>query len=121
MSTRCHIIIRDESNNFECRIYHHFDGYPEGVGADLKKYLSQRETNWFGTYIANDLIKGKITTETMNGLKPDMGYEVTFGIHGDEEFVYIIDCDEQTLKCYSMEWDETLKEIEKAERVVEIP
>ena len=33
-------------------------------------------------------------------------YEFTSGQHGDEEYAYLIDCDDHTLKCYSIGCDE---------------
>lgn len=38
MSTRATIKITERNESF--RVYHHCDGYPEGIGEDLKNYLS---------------------------------------------------------------------------------
>ena len=78
-------------------LYHHCDGYPEGIGRDLKQFLHAKKW-WFASEIANDLIKQR-------GIKDD-GYEVTTCVHGDEEYIYVIDCDKKTLKCYEHRWDE---------------
>lgn len=124
MSTRATILIKSEKQNEQVRIYHHWDGYPEGVGADLKHYLKEvgffdakiKGYPYFNAYlIANDLIKGKCGI--IDG-KPDMGYELTSCQHGDEEYAYLIDCDNKTLKCYKVGWDEFEW---KEENVVEIP
>ena len=114
MSTRATILIKSKKQNEQVRIYHHFDGYPEGVGADLKGYL--KTLQWWDVYdMANDLIKGKCGIVDR---KPDMGYDLTSCQHGDEEYAYLIDCDNKTLKCYKVGWDEFEW---KEENVVEIP
>lgn len=94
MSTRAHIRIIDGKEQIQ--LYHHFDGYPEGVGADLKEFLEKKNI-WNGEIIANELIKSK----------EDDGYEVTTCLHGDEEYIYVIDCKAKSLKCYSHGWDES--------------
>lgn len=101
MSTRCNIIIKDRWNR-RVILYHHFDGYPEGVGADLKKYLSKWESWQIRShgmrYIANELVKNTA------GLNDD-GYEITAGIHGDIEYLYVINCKTGTLRCWAVPWD----------------
>lgn len=56
MSTRCQIRIKNE--------YHHHDGYPEGVGADLKEYCKKLPSGtlsiWNPNRIVNELVKGVI-------------------------------------------------------------
>ena len=42
MSTRCNVIIKEYDGNF-FQLYHHHDGYPEGVGADLEEYIKQMD------------------------------------------------------------------------------
>jgi len=88
MSTRCHVILEKKDCETEF-VYHHFDGYPEGVGEELvgllKKYNKQ---HWEPVAIANWLEK------------QDDLYEPDDGIHGDEEYVYVIDCDKHTLQCF---------------------
>lgn len=92
MSTRCNIIIKAE-NGAEILLYHHHDGYPVGVGHDLKFYLSKLRY-WYADRIANALMKDKA------GLN-DKEYELTTGIHGDIEYAYVIDCGLQKLTCYA--------------------
>ena len=99
MSTRATILIR-EKNEPDVHIYHHCDGYPEGVGSDLKHYLSSlKHYEWIANDIATALIKG-------SAVKDDNGYELTSCQHGDEEYAYLIDCDNKTLTCYSIGWDQ---------------
>ena len=96
MSTRATILIRSKQENEEVRIYHHCDGYPDGIGSDMKAYL-KTIVLWDVYIIANDLIKGKCG---FVGGKTDYGYELTPCQHGDEDYSYVIDCDNKTLTCY---------------------
>lgn len=95
MSTRAHIRIVERHETF--MLYHHHDGYPEGIGRDLKQFLNAKKW-WYADEIANDLIKQRSIE--------DDEYEITSCVHGDEEYIYVIDCDNKTLKCYAHNWDE---------------
>lgn len=110
MSTRATICIKEKDSQ-DIWVYHHCDGYPNGVGSDLKKYLNTLKYRWIACEIANDLIKDRVNLE-------DDGYELTSGQHGDEVYGYLIDCDEQTIKCYSINWNQAEW---KPEDEVEIP
>ena len=81
MSTRASILVKD--NNDKCYLYHHHDGYPDGVGQTLVEYLKTKcgFSYWDLEEIVNELIK----------LENDE-YEYTTCIHGDEEYFYLIDC-----------------------------
>ena len=114
MSTRATILIKSEKQHEVVRIYHHSDGYPDGIGTDMKNYL-KTIFRWDVYEIANDLIKGECG---MVFNKPDDGYELTPCQHGDEEYAYIIDCDEKTITCYEIGWDDFDWADEK---IVEIP
>lgn len=107
MSTRAHIRIKDGRDLF--LLYHHHDGYPEGIGVDLKKFLSAKNY-WCGDCIANELVKSKDDDE----------YEITSCLHGDEEYIYVIDCNNKTLKCYKHNWDEPF-DISVTREEIEIP
>ncbi len=125
MSTRACIKIRErvktnDSDNgwVECIIYlyHHCDGYPEGVGKDLKKYLAEVVSKWAWWSpedIATSLVRGAIKDNEGNA---DMGYEVAICEHGDCEYGYEIDCNNQTLTCYKLD-----SGIRPWKRVVPIP
>ena len=69
MSTRATILIKEKDQK-DIWIYHHCDGYPKGVGSDLKNYLKTQKYGWNAYEIANDLIKDRAD------LKDD-GYEPT--------------------------------------------
>ena len=89
MSTRCNIIVKDETGN-RIYLYHHSDGYPEGVGTDLAHWAKTR--NW-GKYcnsahhIATALLKG--LPSPFYGYE-DRDYELTSGLHGDIDYFYIV-------------------------------
>ena len=103
----------------EIVLYHHSDGYPSGVGSDLKKYIdevvSKRQYGWHAEEIATELVRGAIKDDDGES---DMGYECAICQHGDCQYGYEIDCDAKTLKCYELDWDELEW---KEENVVEIP
>lgn len=98
MSTRATILIKEKDEK-DIWVYHHCDGYPDGVGTDLKHYLNTLKYNWYAEDIANALIKG-------SAVEDDNGYQLTSCQHGDEEYAYLIDCDNKTLTCYEMGWDQ---------------
>ena len=103
MSTRCHVVIKDDDNKFEVThfIYRHCDGYPSAAGEDLKTILREYKSD-LGFNIP-DLVK-----EIMDS---DNGFEdENCGIHGDEEYIYMIDIEsteECTIICYDIlsGWD----------------
>ena len=90
MSTRATIKIQE--GHVERWLYHHCDGYPEGVGEDLDQLLNT-EKRW-----SIESIFYRLTE--------DEEYEPTKGQHGDEEYAYLINCDDMSLVCYSIGWDE---------------
>ena len=93
MSTRCNILIGDS------QFYHHHDGYPQGVGADLAYWLADRRAklaNRSAEYcekmLAGELadgIPGRLARTTWG---KDDGYEseAADGLHSDIEFLYIV-------------------------------
>lgn len=94
MSTRCNIIVQDENTKYT--LYHHWDGYPEYVGLCLYDGLYEKikKGGLYAEQVVNMLLKGKIDN--------DDGYELTTGLHGDIEYLYIIDLTFKTLTCYSV-------------------
>ena len=111
MSTRATILVKRESLTI-VHVYHHYDGYPEGLGVELAEYLPSI-TNWNPVELAKELVE--------NGIEGDNGFENTACIHGDEEFIYVIDCDKHSLKCYKHAWDAEESECVKPENEVQIP
>lgn len=116
MSTRANIIIRDQSTTLY--FYRHSDGYPESTGEDLKEFCkgysknfradAMQSAGWliihgFHTMIADhkaiDAKFSKASLEPLKGYEWKVGYyEPTNGLHGDVEYVYIIDLDSMTLE-----------------------
>lgn len=97
MSTRCNIIVKSKSE--EVILYHHHDGYPEGVGVELlmKVYPKLHDNHYYNDVedIVNMLIKDKDDDE----------FEYTSALHGDIEYVYEIDVDQKTIKCFEWNWN----------------
>jgi hypothetical protein len=97
MSTRCNIIVRRSDENFTV-IYHHFDGYPDGVGKELPKILSDFEITEETTPI--------ILSQYIQSIDREYEHEpYAQNVHGDIEYVYIIDLNKSILKCYSIYFD----------------
>lgn len=98
MSTRCCIKVIQKlgKKKAEVMLYHHHDGYPEGVGADLvnrSKDFGKAEGKWFIDDVVNSLVKD-INDE----------YEVTLYNHVDIEYLYTIDCNKMSIKCNECVW-----------------
>lgn len=112
MSTRAHIrIIEGEG---QILLYHHSDGYPSGVGSELKEYLSKFKYGWYAETIARGLV-------TMIDKWKQFPYEPAICLHGDEEYVYVIDCDSKKLSCYSHAWDQSFESCCVPENLCDIP
>ena len=101
MSTRCTIkVIENKDDEQPMWIYHHCDGYPEGVGEQLKNYLKEKKRGlfyWDKCVIVNDIVKNGINYPDCIDI--DKHFEVTEGQHGDEEYGYVINTEEKSL-CY---------------------
>ena len=101
MSTRAHIIIKDGSEKHY--LYHHFDGYPEGVGAELRNIFKNLtdEERFDG---ADDFCQW--ISDHYNGYE----YE-DYGLHGDEDYVYVIDFLYNKFTCYDHGYDESEEDL----------
>lgn len=106
MSTRANIIIQDQSTTLY--FYRHSDGYPESTGEDLKEFCkgysknfradAMQSAGWLilhGAGPSQDGINDR-ANKLYNWKCGD--YEPTNGLHGDVEFVYIIDLDAMILE-----------------------
>ena len=98
MSTRSEILIKDYGTyagkkwSLSGKLYHHHDGYPEGVGRHLMEQiypLLLKSNNVRVDEIANKLIKDV-----------DDEYEMTVCKHVDIEYFYEIDIPKKQIKCY---------------------
>lgn len=108
MGTRSEILIKEHgiyngkkwSNKI--KLYHHFDGYPSGVGKFLMEtiYPLLMTSHIDVDEVANTLVKNK----------EDDSFEVTSAIHSDIEYFYEIDTTLKTIKCwkvhYTHKWDD---------------
>lgn len=112
MSTRSHIEVREgKEKNY---IYHHCDGYPSGVGMELKDALE--DNHFFDKDEQFDIVK---VTDMICDIDPQ--YEPDEGFHGDEEYYYVVDCDNRTLTCYEVPWEmEDFDELFGEDNIVEI-
>ena len=88
MSTRAHVAIKTREGEF-LHMYHHCDGYPDGVGCELSDILSDYKGDW----------DGEDVRKFINEKESD--YQITeHGVVWDQEYVYIIDCQRKTLSGY---------------------
>ncbi len=114
MSTRCVIRIKRGSVG-SVDLYHHCDGYPEGVGVQLLATIER----WFegrpgghemdSEILANRLVKNE--DEKLN----DDSYEITLAKHVDLEYFYEIDFGDSdsltktkalaAVRCWSLRFD----------------
>lgn len=106
MCTRACVKIQDgtyiedslgRKTNCVITLYHHSDGYPSGVGKDLKKYLAEvvdKWAYWMSENIATNLVRGELDGDT--------GYEVAICEHSDCQYGYLIDCEKKSLTCYEL-------------------
>lgn len=107
MSTRCNIVVKE--GNKKVYLYHHCDGYPSGVGIDLLDKNLFNKWYYDISYIVNKLIKAT----------DDDGYEYTSGIHGDIEYLYVINVKKKEIKCYKVSgFDMKYNDIVKKENEV---
>lgn len=110
MSTRCNIILKDENKSKKIYLYHHHDGYPEGVGADLAHFVTEWNKGYFYGVeeLANRMIKG---IESPFYGEVDNEYELTSCLHGDIEYLYIV----------RLEWDYEAKKNTIVLETYEVP
>ncbi len=104
MSTRSNIIVGKE------QFYHHWDGYPEGVGMDLAYFLSNINAGYLpvwnksidklAQYIRYHGIPGKLASNRGR----DTAYEYEDeGLHGDIEYLYIVQGTEGNYRLYCVD------------------
>ena len=111
MSTRANVIIKDRYDKIY--FYRHSDGYPEGTMPTLNKFLNLvkngrirgntgQAAGWLvliGAEEYNSSLKNAENPEPDNYFSWKVGaYEPTDGLHGDIEFLYIIDLDKQKIE-----------------------
>jgi hypothetical protein len=93
MSTRANIIITDGEDKLY--FYRHSDGYPEGTMPTLEKFLAMVKNGQIRDNTCQSagwLIM--IGYDEYKEYQPDWkvgAYEPTTGIHGDIEYLYVVD------------------------------
>ena len=94
MATRCNIILRRE-NEPMYQLYHHYDGYTDGVGNELLDILQTESL--------------ENTPNVIDCIRQYNGYEFE-GINGEEcrlhwdiEYLYVIDLTNSMLYAYEVE------------------
>jgi hypothetical protein len=93
MSTRCNVIIRSRRSQFI--LYRHGDGYPESMFEELKKLMLEKQKKYKS-------VVWYLVTDVVNDLIRNNGCDLTIGIHGDIEFLYVIDVDQQYVECVEL-------------------
>ena len=95
MSTRCNVIVKENDSKF-FQLYHHYDGYPEGVGVDLENYIKEMDSE--------QLEDGKKFCDFLSNPSRDTyEYEGTnIHPHGDIEYLYVVDISKQKIQCYEI-------------------
>ena len=109
MSTRANVVIKKSDDNGAvnyAQLYHHHDGYCSGLGNDLSEYMAEIEA-------MPDEEKKKILKTPVSLAEwfadderfDEFEYEGTdVNLHGDIEYLYVIDLTTETITCYSI-WD----------------
>lgn len=114
MSTRANIKIISKSG--EKIFYQHYDGYPDGLGAAIDKFISEQSQyhNWDPDIIINSLVDG--TFDKTWNIKP------VDKIAGDVSFVYNIDCTNRTIEVEQWQWvtneEDILMSVSQFEKII---
>jgi len=110
MSTRANIVIKD--NYSKLWFYRHSDGYPETTAESLGVFMSWlrsgmirdntgQAAGWLIILGNSEYDQGRTPNKEDNFSGWKVGaYEPTTGIHGDIEYLYEIDLEKQTLRCF---------------------
>ena len=107
MSTRANIIIKDAYNTLY--FYRHSDGYPSVAANSLRQFLrwvidgkirsnASQAAGWLILLGADEY--GSFINEGSPRWWKCGAYEPTTDIHGDVEFIYIIDLDRRAMSVY---------------------
>lgn len=92
MSTRANIkIIGFNATSY---LYKHHDGYPDGLGNDLKQFIT--DNGYFSKNYYPFMYKLLKTY-------PDI--QETNSIHGDIKYLYVIDLINKTIECFKCEYE----------------
>lgn len=83
-------------------LYRHCDGRPGDLGKAIQRYLNSLK-DW-----NVEKIVGKLTSGLRYWDRKDLVHRIekTNCLHGDEDYVYVIDVTGRTIKCYTHYLDE---------------
>jgi hypothetical protein len=101
MSTRASVVVKDAGG--KVYLYQHSDGYPDGLGETLKRFLESGAAinhKEDVEYLAAALVAWVNHENIQRGQKMDLVCSAD-GVHGDESFQYVIDADTLDLTTYS--------------------
>ena len=103
MSTRANVFIRESQGDCEKEVlYHHYDGYPEGVGRDLERILRKLPKDENGN-VKEEYLKKKRLAEFI--CEQDSSFLITTpSVAGDSEFDYEIDLAKRRVDWYATSW-----------------
>lgn len=93
MSTRCEIHIYGKTTEPFIRLYHHHDGYPSVVG----KFLIEEV---YPKLMSSNADTAEDIAEFLCIHPLDEEFEHTEGVHGDIEYLYIINVLAKTIRCF---------------------
>jgi hypothetical protein len=112
MSTRANIIIKDSDTKLY--FYRHSDGYPECTGEDLREFCKGEFCKGYTSGRFRDNVSQSAGFLVLHGAGPSQDgineranklwdwkcgdYEPTDGLHGDIDFLYVIDLEAKTLE-----------------------
>ena len=118
-TTRANVVIKKAAKNGNvsyAQLYHHYGGYCSGVGKDLSEYMAE-------IGVMPDEEKKKALEDPVSLAKwlshddrrDDYEYEGTsVNLHGDIEYLYVIDLTNKTITCYSTwDWDSEIDDLAK--------
>lgn len=107
MGTRCNVVIKKSTRNGNSivteyqQVYRQSDGYPIKTGRILQKFVHEQ--------FVGDLFMQQSPKDFAIKLNErDCKFEIEESIclHGDIEYLYVIDLNKKDIRCYSVDWTE---------------
>ena len=119
MSTRANVVIKksdDKGAVNYAQLYHHHYGYCSGLGNDLSEYMAEIEA--MSDEEKKNILKTPVSLAkwfAADERNDEFEYEGTnVYLHGDIEYLYVIDLTTETITCYSIwDWDGDIKDLDK--------
>ncbi len=95
MSTRATIIFKDEYGD-GFYVYRHCDGFPDIIIPDIKDVIEQKKDSWAGSDVECLVTSFLLMKNNIRKRVPD--YTITYNIHTDESYIYIVEYIKQEKK-----------------------